>query len=154
MLDGKSLRKKKGDIMDVVFLLIVICTAIIGMFSQEFIRLFHRIFSIRGAPLFLPLIVISLVIESHLLLGWAVLTTIHSGLSFFERNLSVLIPHHVIGPFLSRVLILTLLAVIPIFVVKYMTRNNQISNAMFYIYRFSALIWVIAAILFASDMGL
>jgi len=140
--------------MDVIFFLIVICTAIIGMFSQEFMRLFQRIFAIRGAPLFLPLIIISLAIESHLLFGWAILTMIRSGLYICERNLSALIPHQVVAAFFSRVLILTFLAVIPIAVVKYMTRSNPISNAMFYIYRFSALIWVIAAILFVSDVGL
>ena len=136
--------------MDIVFTLIVLCTAIIGLFSQEFTSMFKRIFSIPGAPLLLPLILISLIIETHLVWVWYFLAKMRSGLVFFETKLYVLMPQQVVTEIFVHVLILTLLPVIPMLLVGYLTRKNTLSDPMFYMYRISAVIWLIAAILFVS----
>lgn len=136
--------------MDIVFTLIVLCTAIVGMFSQEFTSLFKRIFSIPGAPLFLPLILISLIVETRLIWVWALLASIRSGLVFLEAKLASLMPQHVIMEFLVQALVLTLLPVIPMLLVAYLTRKNTLSDPMFYMYRISAAIWLISAILFVT----
>ena len=138
--------------MEVIFFLIVISTAIVGLFSEEFTRMFKRIFSIRGAPLFLPLIFFSFVIESNIIWGWAVLLTIRSHLLSFEAIFAALMPQSLITEYFVRVLILTLLAVLPMLVVGFITRKNPLSNAMFYMDRICACIWLSSVILFVSTI--
>ncbi len=136
--------------MDIVFFLIVMGTAIIGFFSQEFQRLFQHIFSVPGTLLFLPLIFISLLIESHLAWSWAVLVSIHSIILRLETFVASFMSHQSIAYIIARVFILTSIGILPILIVYLYTRKSKISDAMFYAYRLSAVIWVITVILFVS----
>ena len=95
----------------------VLFTAIIGFFSQEFVRLFRRIFSIRGMKLILPLLIASLVVESDVIWGGFLLSSLRTMLVSFEHTLIAVFHFPSAARFVIRVIFLTLVAVAPVCVV-------------------------------------
>lgn len=132
--------------MSMLFSMIVLCTAIIGFFSKEFIHFFTWLFSIPSVKLVVPLLMVSLIVESYVLWGWWGLSSLHSLLSSVEQKLSHLLPFQSGVMFVSRVILLTLLACIPMWIAKFTARKKPISNAPYYARRVSALVWVVSVI--------
>ena len=136
--------------MSMLFFMIVMFTAIIGFFSKEFIHLFTRVFSIPGVKLVLPLLIVSLVVESYVLWGWWGLSSLRSILSSLENRLSYLIPFQTGVMIISRAAVLTVLACIPMWLAKFSTRKKPMSRAQYYACRVSAFIWVVAVIVLVT----
>ena len=133
--------------MQLSFLLLVVITAIVGFFSQELLHGFKRIFSIPGSKLFFPLIFASLVVESYALWGYKGLSSLRSTLSVIEHRLSALLPFQTAALMLTRVFILVILAMIPLWIIAFMTRKNHLTGAMYWAYCCSAVIWTVSVIL-------
>ncbi len=139
--------------MTTLLCLIVLITSIIGFFSQEFIRLFKRVWAIPGAKLVVPLLIASLIAEWFALWGWKSLFSFQTGLSFVEHGLANLLPVQTGALMVTRVVLLVLIPGIPVWVTWFMTRKKKISNALFWVYRFSAWMWAITVILLISLGG-
>ncbi len=133
--------------MSILFSLIVLCTAIIGFFSKEFIHFFTWLFSIPGVKVILPLLMVSLVVESDVLWSWWGLSSLHSLLTVVEQKLSYLLPFQSGVLFVSRVILLTVLACIPMWIAQFIARKNPISNSPYNARRVSAIVWVVSVIL-------
>lgn len=136
--------------MSMLFFMIVMFTAIIGFFSKEFIHLFTRVSSIPGVKLVLPLLMVSLVVESYVLWGWWGLSSLRSVLSFLEHRLSYLIPFQTGVMMVARATLLTVLACIPMWVAKFLTRKKPMSRAQYYAGIVSAFFWVVSVIVLVT----
>lgn len=133
--------------MSMLFAMIVLCTAIIGFFSKEFIHFFTWLFSIPGVRLVAPLMAVSLVAESYVLWGLWSLSSIRTLLNHIEHHISHLLPFQSGVMFVARVILLTILACIPMWIAQFAARRKPISNALYYARRVSAVVWVISTIL-------
>lgn len=136
--------------MSITLIIVVLCSSIVGFFSKEFQRLFTRIFSIPGMLLLLPLLLFSLVLESNPRASWWVLSTLSSGITWIEAAFGGLISHQATSVFVSRVLTLTLLPLIPLMIIRFSIRHKPTSKAMQTGYRIAAIIWIVTVILLAS----
>ncbi len=133
--------------MSYLFFSLVVFTAIVGFFSQELLYGFKRIFSIPGTKLCIPLMFASLVVESYALWGYRGLSALRGALSVFEHRLSALLPFQTGALMLTRVFMLTTLAMIPLWIIAFLTRKNHLSGAMYWAYCCSAVIWAVSVVL-------
>jgi hypothetical protein len=137
--------------MPLLFLLLVVFTAIVGFFSQELLHGFKRIFSIPGTKLCFPLMFASLIAESYALWGYRGLSSLRATLSILEHRVSALLPFQTAALMLTRVFILTILAMIPLWIIAFLTRKNHLSGAMYWAYCCSAVICAVSVILLITE---
>lgn len=140
--------------MSMLLVFIVLCTAIVGFFSQEFSRGIKRIFSIPGAKLFIPFFCISFIVERYVPWVWKGLSFISHSLAQLAIFISSLFPFKTGALALSEVLILGLLAGIPLWVAAYITWKKHLSNATYWASCVSAYIWIASVILLISHVQL
>ncbi|KTC77035.1 hypothetical protein [Legionella brunensis] len=125
--------------------LVVVCCAIVVMFSQEFANFFKRIFAIRGMKLLLPLILAStLVVYYDPWVSWGLLqtkrilhtaaATIANWLSFKEALI------------VANIIILMGLAVLPVAIANFWIKHKSFEPFRF-AFITSMVIWLIVAIL-------
>lgn len=128
---------------------IVMLSAIVLFFSQEFIRVFKRIFEIPGAKLLLPLAVVSwLISEFHDEFLVCVLYAQKSLLDILAF-LTQLLPFQLGASSVVLILFLTLITVVPVFVLHvYLLKKNY--QGYQYPYLTSTLIWLATALLCLS----
>lgn len=136
--------------MPITLTLIIVGTAILGLFSQEFIHVFKRIFAIPGVKLFLPLLLVSFIVERYVLWGWKGLTLMQLGLFALKEHLHHLMPFDRGALFVTQVFILVILANTPIWITRYLTRKKPLSKAILWVYWFSAAVWIMSSILLIS----
>lgn len=126
--------------------LVVFSAAILVLFSQEFIGIFKKIFAIKGAKLFLPLLIGSwLVVDFEDIFLW--------GLYYFREivNAIVLFLSQII-PFqgaysIVLIILLTIISVVPVFLFDmYLIKKTY--KHYEYPYITSTLIWIITALAF------
>lgn len=126
--------------------LVVFSAAILVLFSQEFIGFFKKIFAIKGAKLFLPLLIASwLVVDFEDIFVW--------GLYYFREilNAIVLFLSQII-PFqgaysIVLIILLTIISVVPVFLFDmYLIKKTY--KHYEYPYITSTLIWIITALAF------
>lgn len=132
---------------------LVLCTAIIGFFSQEFLHFFKWFFSKPGVKLFFPLIFMSFVVESYALWGWKGLTAIGNHLSIIEHRLAALLPFQTGAMVVVRAFILFIIASIPLCITYIRSRKKHFSHAMYWGYFLSAVLWTVSVILLISLSG-
>src|SRR5690242_2585874 len=104
--------------------MVVLLGAIIVIFSDEFIKLFKKLFNLKGAKLFLPLFIASWLIYSFdFWFLWAIFYAreiVHAVLDF----LIMLMPFKKGAESVSLVILLTILAVAPVFIIDAIIRRN------------------------------
>ena len=128
----------------------VLFTAIIGFFSQEFVRLFRRIFSIRGMKLILPLLIASLVVESDVIWGGFLLSSLRTMLVSFEHTLIAVFHFPSAARFVIRVIFLTLVAVAPVCVVVIAAWKKNGSTGIQGAYWISGFFWVVSVLVLST----
>lgn len=127
-------------------------TALACFFSEEIIRYLKWLLDIPGVLVFLPLLLASLLVETHLIMGWWGLTSLRSGLFHLEHKLAEFIPFKVGAIYITRVLLLTVIAVIPVWITWLRTRKKMYINALFWASRIGALAWIVSVIALLSLM--
>lgn len=136
--------------MSFLFTMIVLCTAIIGLFSQEFLHMFERLFKIPGMALIVPLLVGSFAIELTSIFGLWLLLNIRATLHGIENFLVGYMEHPAAAHVVVRILLLMLIALLPMALVMFLTRKKTFTHAMYYAQRVSAFIWTMCVILLVS----
>lgn len=136
-----------GENMSLLFLCLVIFTAVVGFFSQELQHVFKRIFSIPGAKLCLPMMFASWIVENYALWGYKGLSSLKIMLLAIEHRMAAFLPFHIGALMVARVLVLAMLAMIPLWLIAFLTRKNHLSGALYWAYCCSASLWAVAVIL-------
>ncbi|BCA96311.1 hypothetical protein TUM19329_26720 [Legionella antarctica] len=123
---------------------VVFCAAIFVFFSQEFIRVFKKIFAIKGAILILPLVVASCVVYNFNDLVYLVIyyyrDVLHAMLSF----LTWIIPFGQVSSSVASIILLTLISTVPVFLLDWYLRRKTYKPYP-YPYLTSTLIWLVSA---------
>lgn len=105
--------------------LVVLLSAIIVFFSEEFIALFKKFFAIKGAKLFLPLFAASWFIYSfNFWVLWAIFYVreiLHDVLDFLVR----IMPFQKGAQSVALVFMLTVLSVIPVLILDVLKRRKS-----------------------------
>jgi hypothetical protein len=130
--------------------LVVFFAAILVLFSQEFIGIFKKIFAIKGAKLFLPLIIGSwLVIDFEDIFLW--------GIYYFRETLNAIVLFlSQIIPFqgaysIVLIIVLAIISVVPVFLLDmYLVKKTY--KHYEYPYITSTLIWIITALAFVVTL--
>jgi hypothetical protein len=127
--------------------LVVLCTAIVAFFMQEFVHLFKKIFAIPGAKMLLPLLLISSVVEHFSFWIWKILNSIQNLLALSISQLSTVLPGTTTSIIIARALILFSVVFFPWPFAFLMTRGNPIFNYHYWGSVLSAWFWVIFVVL-------
>jgi hypothetical protein len=125
--------------------LVVFLATIATLFSQEFISLFKKIISIKGAELFLPLAAASwLIINFDFWFTW-VLHYYRAFLNHLVKAVAWIMPSYPIFIYFSFIIVLTLISILPVLALDWIFRKK-----LFYPYPHpyltSTLIWLISTI--------
>lgn len=137
--------------MSMLFLCLVLFTAVVGFFSQELQRVFKRMISIPGAKLVLPLLFTSFAVESYALWGYMGLASLRGMLSGIEHYLSGFLPFRIGAVMLTRVFLLMIIAMTPLWGTFFLTKKKHRPSAMYWAYRCSAAIWTVSVILLITE---
>jgi len=133
------------DDLLIVALLVLICSITV-MFSQEFGRLFKKIFAIPGMKLILPLAVLTTLIVNYE--DWVLWSLIKS--QNFLLDLTILLangmPFDTGAASIANILVLIALTLLPVFAfnVWYQRKNYHLFP---YSYLVSTVIWLFVAVL-------
>jgi len=126
--------------------MVIFFASIAVFFSQEFIRGIKKIFAIKGAILFIPLLIASWLIYTFQY--WALW-----GVFYYREVLQTMLSFLIhIMPFkqaarpLSLILLLTFISVVPVLVIDLLMVKRTYLHYK-YPYVTSALIWLISAVL-------
>ncbi|MFI4963633.1 MAG: hypothetical protein ACHP6H_07245 [Legionellales bacterium] len=126
--------------------MVVFFASIMVFFSQEFIRLFKRVMSVPGATLVLPLALVSWVVYAFdYWLLWGVFYY-RECLQYIYRFLIRMLPFPQYAPSVALVLLMTLISVLPIYLLNWYSRK-QTYHPYKYPYVTSSIIWTVTAIL-------
>lgn len=132
--------------MLVTLALLVFSGAILILFSQEFIRIFKKIFAIKGAKLFLPLFIASwlaLRFDNLFLLG---IDYYRDVLNSVVLYLSQFIPFRGASS-LVFIILLTVISVAPVFLLNIHIKKKTFKSYE-YPYLTSTILWIISAVAF------
>lgn len=129
--------------------LIVCCAAIIIFFSQEFKRLFKKIFAIRGAKLVLPLAVASWFVFTYSDVVNEGLLAIQDKLNLMNNFLLMLFPTFSLTADLILIILLTMVSVGPVLLIHWYFMKKYYKPFP-YPYLLSTLIWIICAFVLVS----
>lgn len=125
---------------------VVFFAAIITFFSQEFIRVFKKIFAIKGAKLLIPLAVASWFMYSYDYLALAAISYYREALNAVATFLTDIIPLGSASSYVAFILLLTIISVVPVFVLDWFHRKKNYKPYPFP-YTTSSLIWIINALI-------
>lgn len=126
--------------------LVVFFAAILVLFSQEFIRLFKRIFAVKGAKLLLPLAFASWFVYTFDYWGLWGIYYYREFLQTLVAFLMDLMPFHVGANAIATIILLTFISVAPVFLIKFILWKKHYKHYQ-YPYLTSTLIWLISAVL-------
>jgi hypothetical protein len=131
--------------MYLTFALVVLAAAIVVLFSQEFIRFFKKILTIKGAKLVLPLLILSwLAFTFDYLVLW-VIYYYSAVLNSIIKFLSNLLPFKTVASPMVMILLLTTISTVPVILMEqYLWKKNY--KHYQYPYLTSTLIWIASSI--------
>jgi quinol-cytochrome oxidoreductase complex cytochrome b subunit len=132
--------------MQATLALLICLAAIFVFFSQEFISTFKRVFAIKGAKLILPLAAGSWLIYSFNMEFLWLIIYIREALQKILMILVKLIPAHQYATSLALVVMLTILSVVPVYIMDWINRRRN-HKAYRYPYLTSTLILIISYLL-------
>ena len=127
--------------------LVVFCSSIVAFFSQEFSKMFKKIFAIPGVLLLAPLALASWLIEIYEDWGAWLLLWIQAGLHQFLHKLSVLVPFESHSLSFFRIVYLFLIASLPVWISRLMALRKGYRAPQTSTYWVGLILWIIAAIL-------
>ena len=117
-------------------LLTLALTVLIGsvfvFFSQEFIRLFKKLMSIRGVKLFLPLVIASCLVEIYEEWGRWLLLRFQLAVHEVIYQLATFVPFDTGAISLIRILYLFILAGLPLWIYRLRTKKKVRCDQRFY----------------------
>ena len=134
-----------------MFTLFVItcCASIICLFSQEFTRLFKKIFAVKGMKLILPLALASIFVYGYDYLVLEFLFYIRDKLNNMVVFLNANLPQYKYTSDFILVFILTAVTLAPVGILHYLSyRKNH--TPFVHPYLLSTLIWIISVALLIS----
>lgn len=127
--------------------LVIFSAAILILFSQEFIRIFKKIFAIKGAKLVLPLFIGSLLAVNFEELFLLVIYYFRGTLNAIVVFITQIIPFEKGAYSIVLIMILTLISVAPVFLFDMYTVKKTYKHYE-YPYLTSTLIWIVSALVF------
>lgn len=127
--------------------LVVLCSAIIVFFSQEFSGFLKKIFSIPGVKIFLPLALASLIVEAYEAWGYWFLFRFQVAFHQIIYKLAMMMPFKTGALAFARFLILFLLAGLPIWIAKLRAQQKGRRHPQPFVYHVSLMLWLIGVIL-------
>lgn len=126
--------------------LVILLGSIFVFFSQEFIRMFKKVFAIKGAKLFLPLFLASwLVYTFNYWALWGIYyyrEMLHDAESFLVK----IMPFQLGAQSAALVILFTVISVVPVFVIDVISRRKTY-KAYKYPYVTSTILWIISIVL-------
>ena len=133
--------------MELMLALLVFFSAIILLFANEFERFIQKAVSIPGVKLFVPLIMVSFLIEQYE--NWCVWFVLECQIQLHNAVQLVvgLLPFQLGAVLLSNVLFLFLLACLPMCLVWLMEKRHKIFRMPISPSYFGYILWIIAAFL-------
>ena len=134
----------KGPKMLLTLALVIFAAAIITLFSQEFIGLFKKIISIKGAELILPLAAASFVVYKFDFWFVWVLHYYRVILSHMVLYIAWIFPSYTFFTYIAIIAVLTILSVAPVILLDWIFRKRAFKPYP-YPYLTSSLIWLISA---------
>ena len=126
--------------------LVVLFASIAVFFSQEFISVFKKLFAIKGAPLFVPLLVASWLVVTFSYWSLWIVYYYHEMLQIILTFLLHIMPFEKGAESVALVILLTVISVLPVFLIDLLVRR-QTYKPYKYPNITSAIIWMVSAIL-------
>ena len=133
--------------MSVIIVLVVLCTAIVVFFAQEFARLFKKIAAIPGVMLLVPLAFASWVVEYYEDWGLWLLLLFKNGLHQLIHWLDEHLPPQLVAVSFSHILQLCLLAGLPVWILLVVAKSRKRYEPWPYTYQIGTALWIVGAIL-------
>lgn len=129
--------------------LVLCCTAILCLFSQEFNRLLKKVFKVRGAKLVIPLALGSTFVFMYDDLVIDLLYYFRDKLNTMVAFLNYIFPHYQYTSDIILVILLTAVSLVPVGVLHFFSYRNT-HKPFAHPYLVSTLIWIISAVLLVS----
>jgi hypothetical protein len=126
---------------------IVLCAAIVVLFSQEFASVFKKIFAIPGVKLFLPLFVVSLLVEYYQAMGIWFLLFYKDYLHIFLHYLVSVLPFAKGAITFVHILYLFVIACVPIWILYGWAWHKKRPKPWTHAYQLGFICWLTAAVL-------
>lgn len=132
--------------MLLTFALVVLGSAFVVLFSQEFGKGFKKLFEIPGMLLCLPIIAASVLVAIYEPWILWVLLKIQTFLMSCSNQLTAMLPAHSWAPWVAKGIILLLLALLPMSMIglwNHFKRYRTITRP----YLLGSILWTVAAVL-------
>ncbi|MGL6030198.1 MAG: hypothetical protein ACRC0M_10545, partial [Legionella sp.] len=125
--------------------IVVFFASIFVFFSQEFIKTGKKIFSIKGAPLILPLAIASWLLYQFS--SWILWGLYYYGevLIKLRKMLIMVIPFQQLGYPLATIIVLTVISVLPVVLLDIYLKHKTYKGYK-YPYTTSSIIWIISVV--------
>lgn len=125
--------------------IVVFFASIFVFFSQEFIKTGKKIFSIKGAPLILPLAIASWLLYQFS--SWILWGLYYYGevLTKLRKILMMVIPFQQLGYPLATIIVLTVISVLPVVLLDIYLKHKTYKGYK-YPYTTSSIIWIISVV--------
>lgn len=125
--------------------IVVFFASIFVFFSQEFIKTGKKIFSIKGAPLILPLAIASWLLYQFS--SWILWGLYYYGevLTKLRKMLMMVIPFQQLGYPLATIIVLTVISVLPVVLLDIYLKHKTYKGYK-YPYTTSSIIWIISVV--------
>lgn len=132
--------------------LLVFGGATAAFFSQEWIAMCKKFFSIPGMKILFPMLVVSWVFERYevwwlWLLQWCQKIVFH-----VVSNLEAYVPFKMASFLIARVLCLFLVASFPIWIFHLIVKRREDGQKGLLAYRLALVLWVVAVVLLAATV--
>ncbi len=108
---------------------LVLAASIISFFSDEFAQFFKKLFKIKGAYVFLPLLVASGLIRLYKDLFLGVLLTFQTWLRYIMIQLMSCLPFHTGAAFITQVMCLFILSSLPAWGLYWLVKTKKWGKA-------------------------
>ncbi len=126
---------------------IVLFTAIVAFFLDEFVRVLKKIFSIPGFKLFLPLLMASFIMERFAVWIWKGLTFFQERIADLVSVLSRSLPFQKGAVIMAHALIIFIMISIPLWVNANKKKKKPMFRAQYWTYLLSAVFGIMAVLL-------
>lgn len=126
--------------------LVVFFASILILFSDEFIKLFKKLFAVKGAKLFIPLFVASWLVSHYEFWVWWEMFYLRERLRYMLNFLVQIMPFQLGAKPIALIILLVFLSVVPVLIMEFLSRRKSYKG---YQYPFvtSAIIWIFCVVL-------
>lgn len=129
--------------------LVLCCTAILCLFSQEFNRILKQVFAVKGAKLVIPLALGSTIVFMYDFLVIDLLYYFHDKLNGMMDFLNLIFPQSKYTSDIILIILLSAVSLVPVGILHYFSYRNT-HKPYPHPYFVSTIIWIIAAVLLIS----